>query len=113
MMKMIEKIEITMMNETVHNFRKGEFGVQNIEIDENRGFIEIEYGVQEGGEKKVLIPLQNVEKCEFMVKKTEENKVNQKTTRTNTKKKEKTDHPSLKKENKPNHPNKNPKKTVI
>lgn len=48
MMKMIEKIEITMMNETVHNFRKGEFGVQNIEIDETRGFIEIEYGVQEG-----------------------------------------------------------------
>lgn len=69
---MVEKIEITMMNETVHNFRKGEFGVQNIEINETRGFIEIEYGVKEGGEKRVLIPLQNVEKCEFVVKKVEE-----------------------------------------
>jgi hypothetical protein len=69
MIKMIDKIEITMINETVHNFRKGEFGVQRILIDESRGFIEIEYGLQEGGEKKVMIPLQNVEKCEFMVKK--------------------------------------------
>jgi len=69
---MIDKIEITMINETVHNFRKGEFGVQSIEIDETRGLIEIEYGIQEGGEKKVLIPLQNVEKCEFMIKKVEE-----------------------------------------
>ncbi len=65
---MIERIEISMINETVHNFRKGEFGVQKIEIDEVRGFIEIEYGVQEGGEKKVLIPLENVEKCEFIDK---------------------------------------------
>jgi len=69
---MIEKIEITMINETVHNFRKGEFGVHNITIDENRGFIEIEYSAQEGGEKKVMIPLQNVEKCEFIVKRVEE-----------------------------------------
>jgi hypothetical protein len=90
MMKMIEKIEITMMNETVHNFRKGEFGVQNIEIDETRGFIEIEYGVQEGGEKKVLIPLQNVEKCEFMVKNTDENQVKEKTNLPNIKKNQKT-----------------------
>jgi len=65
---MIDKIEISMINETVHNFRKGEFGVQSIEIDEIRGFIEIEYGIQEGGIKKVMIPLQNVEKCEFMEK---------------------------------------------
>lgn len=65
---MIDKIEIGMINETVHNFRKGEFGVRNIEIDEIRGFIEIEYGAQEGGVKKVLIPLQNVEKCEFIEK---------------------------------------------
>ncbi len=71
MIEMIDKIEITMINETVHNFRKGEFGVQKILIDESRGFIEIEYGLQEGGEKKVMIPLQNVEKCEFMVKKIE------------------------------------------
>jgi hypothetical protein len=97
MMKMIEKIEITMMNETVHNFRKGEFGVQNIEIDETRGFIEIEYGVQEGGEKKVLIPLQNVEKCEFMVKNTDENQVKEKTNLPNIKKNQKTEHPSLRK----------------
>ena len=73
---MIEKIEITMINETVHNFRKGEFGVQNISIDETRGFIEIEYGIQEGGEKKVMIPLQNVEKCEFVVKNVEDVNVN-------------------------------------
>jgi hypothetical protein len=65
---MIEKIEISMINETVHNFRKGEFGVQKIEIDEVRGFIEIDYGAQEGGVKKVLIPLENVEKCEFIDK---------------------------------------------
>lgn len=69
---MIDKIEITMINETVHNFRKGEFGVQHIEIDEARGLIEIDYGTQEGGEKKVLIPLQNVEKCEFVVKNVDE-----------------------------------------
>lgn len=87
MIKMIEKIEITMMNETVHNFRKGEFGVQNIDIDETRGFIEIEYNIQEGGKKKVLIPLQNVEKCEFMVKKAEEIKVKEKTNLSNLKKK--------------------------
>jgi hypothetical protein len=68
MIEMIEKIEISMINETVHNFRKGEFGVQKIEIDESRGFIEIEYTIQETGSKKVMIPLQNVEKCEFMVK---------------------------------------------
>lgn len=50
---MIEKIEIGMINETVHNFRKGEFGVQSIEIDEIRGFIEVEYGAQEGGVKRL------------------------------------------------------------
>ncbi len=67
-MKIIEKIEISMMNETIHNFRKGEFGVQNIEINEKKGLIEIDYGVQEGGQRKVLIPIKNIEKCEFMVK---------------------------------------------
>ena len=66
-MKIIEKIEISMMNETIHNFRKGEFGVQNIEINEKKGLIEIDYGVQEGGQRKVLIPIENIEKCEFMV----------------------------------------------
>lgn len=98
---MIEKIEITMMNETVHNFRKGEFGVQNIEINETRGFIEIEYVVQEGGEKKVLIPLQNVEKCEFIVKNVEESKVKE-TNRPNHQKNQKTAHPNLKKNHKTN-----------
>jgi hypothetical protein len=107
MIKMIEKIEITMMNETVHNFRKGEFGVQNIEINETRGFIEIEYGVQEGGEKKVLIPLQNVEKCEFMLKMTDESKSKEKKARPpNIKKDQKTDRPNLRKKQKMKHPDK-------
>ncbi len=52
----------------VHNFRRGEFGVENIEIDELRGIIQISYGIKEGGQKYVLIPLQNVEKCEFLDK---------------------------------------------
>jgi hypothetical protein len=65
---MIEKIEISMINETVHNFRRGEFGVESIEIDEERGLIEIKYAAHEGGEKQVLIPLQNVEKCEYLEK---------------------------------------------
>jgi hypothetical protein len=68
MTKMIDKIEINMINESVHNFRVGEFGVKNIEIDEVRGFIEVDYGTLEIGMKKVLIPLQNVEKCEFIDK---------------------------------------------
>jgi hypothetical protein len=65
---MIEKIEVSMTSGDVHNFRKGEFGVENIEIDELRGLIQISYGVKEGGKKYVLIPLQNVEKCEFLDK---------------------------------------------
>ncbi|MGA2675424.1 MAG: hypothetical protein ACLQG5_03680 [Methanobacterium sp.] len=68
MTKMIDKIEINMINESVHNFRIGEFGVKNIEIDEIRGFIIVDYGTMEIGMKKVLIPLQNVEKCEFIDK---------------------------------------------
>lgn len=66
---MIDKIEITMINETVHNFRRGEFGVENIEIDELRGLIEIIYAAHEMGTTKVIIPLQNVEKCEYLEKK--------------------------------------------
>ncbi|HMK54015.1 MAG TPA: hypothetical protein VK444_04455 [Methanobacteriaceae archaeon] len=66
---MIERIEINMTNGIVHNFRRGEFGVENIEIDHLRGFIEITYITQEIGKKQVLIPLQNVEKCEFLEKK--------------------------------------------
>ncbi len=67
---MIDRIEVSMINESVHNFRKGEFGVENIEIDETRGLIEILYVDQEIGTKKVIIPLQNVEKCEMLEKKT-------------------------------------------
>ena len=52
----------------VHNFRRGEFGVESIEIDELRGIIQISYGNTEGGKKYVLIPLQNVEKCEYLDK---------------------------------------------
>jgi len=63
--KMIDRIEVSMINESVHNFRKGEFGVESIEIHEKRGLIEIIYGAQETGRKIVLIPMQNVEKCEF------------------------------------------------
>ncbi len=62
---MIDRIEVSMINESVHNFRKGEFGVESIEIHEKRGLIEIIYGAQETGRKIVLIPMQNVEKCEF------------------------------------------------
>ena len=47
---------------------KGEFGVESIEIDELRGIIQISYGNTEGGKKYVLIPLQNVEKCEYLDK---------------------------------------------
>ncbi len=65
---MIEKIEISMNSGDVHNFRRGEFGVENIEIEELRGLIQISYGVKEGGKKYVLIPLQNVEKCEYLDK---------------------------------------------
>jgi hypothetical protein len=65
---MIEKIEITTTSGDVHNFKKGEFGVEAIEIDELRGLIEISYGLTEGGKKYVFIPLPSVEKCEFLDK---------------------------------------------
>lgn len=65
---MIEKIEITTTSGDVHNFKKGEFSVEAIEIDELRGLIEISYGLTEGGKKYVFIPIQNVEKCEFLDK---------------------------------------------
>lgn len=65
---MIDKLEVGMMNGSVHNFKKGEFGVEKIEINESRGFIEISYASHEGEIKHVLIPLQNVEKCEYVNK---------------------------------------------
>ena len=46
----------------VHNFKRGEFGVESIEIEELRGLIQISYGIKEGGKKYVMIPLQNIEK---------------------------------------------------
>lgn len=63
---MIERVEVTMTNGTVHNFRRGEFGVESIIINHQSGFVEILYGQQEIGRKQVLIPLQNVEKCELV-----------------------------------------------
>jgi hypothetical protein len=57
-----------MINESVHNFRRGEFGVESIEMDEDRGLIEIIYATQDSGRKIVLLPLENVEKCEFIEK---------------------------------------------
>ncbi len=65
---MIEKIEVSMASGDVHNFKRGEFGVESMEIDELRGLIQISYGNKEGGKKYVLIPLQNVEKCEYLDK---------------------------------------------
>ena len=65
---MIDRIEVSMINESVHNFRRGEFGVESIEMDEDRGLIEIIYATQDSGRKIVLLPLENVEKCEFIEK---------------------------------------------
>ena len=63
---MIERIEVSMTSGDVHNFRRGEFGVESIEIDELRGIIQISYANKEDGKKYVLLPLQNVEKCEYL-----------------------------------------------
>jgi hypothetical protein len=57
-----------MINQNVHNFKRGEFGVENIEINESRGFIEIKYFSHEVGDRYVLIPLHNVEKIDFLQK---------------------------------------------
>jgi phage-related protein len=65
---LIEKIEVSMTSGDVHNFKRGEFGVESIEIDELRGIIQISYANKEGGKKYVLLPLQNVEKCEYLDK---------------------------------------------
>jgi hypothetical protein len=65
---LIEKVEVSMTSGDVHNFKRGEFGVESIEIDELRGLIQISYANKEGGKKYVLIPLQNVEKCEYLDK---------------------------------------------
>jgi hypothetical protein len=65
---MIEKLEVSLINENVHNFKRGEFGVEKIEIDEDRGLIEITYERKEDGTKRVIIPMQNIEKVDFIQK---------------------------------------------
>jgi len=62
---MIEKLEVSLINENVHNFKRGEFGVEKIEIDEEKGLIEITYAQKEDGTKRVIIPLQNIEKVDY------------------------------------------------
>ena len=63
---MIEKLEVSLINENVHNFKRGEFGVERIEIDEKKGLIEIVYAPKEDGVKRVIIPLQNIEKVDYI-----------------------------------------------
>ncbi len=63
--KMIEKLEVTLINENVHNFKRGEFGVQNININDKRGLVEITYDPKEDGTKRVIIPIQNIEKVDY------------------------------------------------
>lgn len=73
--KMIEKLEVSLINENVHNFKRGEFGVEKIEINEDKGLIEITYEPKEDGTKMVIIPMQNIEKVDYterIVKKTPE-----------------------------------------
>jgi len=65
---MIEKLEVSLINENVHNFKRGEFGVDKIEIDEDKGLIEITYVPKEDGTKRVIIPMQNIEKVDFTEK---------------------------------------------
>ena len=65
---MIEKLEVSLINENVHNFKRGEFGVEKIEINEDKGLIEITYVPKEDGTKRVIIPMQNIEKVDFIEK---------------------------------------------
>ncbi|MCK9151264.1 hypothetical protein [Methanobacterium alcaliphilum] len=65
---MIEKIEVSMTNQNVHNFKRGEFGVEGIDVNEKSGFIEIKYFSKEVGTRYVILPLNNVEKCDYIVK---------------------------------------------
>ena len=65
---MIEKLEVSLINENVHNFKRGEFGVQKIEINEDKGLIEITYERKEDGTKMVIIPMQNIEKVDYTEK---------------------------------------------
>lgn len=69
---MIEKLEVSLINENVHNFKRGEFGVEKIEIDEDKGFIEVTYAPKEDGVKRIIIPMQNIEKVDFTLRETKE-----------------------------------------
>lgn len=71
MIKTIEKLEVSLINENVHNFKRGEFGVERIEIDEEKGLIEIIYAPKEDGTKRVIIPMQNIEKVDYTERITE------------------------------------------
>ncbi|MEN4006499.1 MAG: hypothetical protein PQ964_03990 [Methanobacteriaceae archaeon] len=59
---MIEKLEVTLINENVHNFKRGEFGVSKIEIDEDRGLIEVAYDPKEDGTKHVKFQCRTLKK---------------------------------------------------
>jgi phage-related protein len=65
---MIEKLEVSLINENVHNFKRGEFGVEKIKINDDKGLIEIIYATKEDGTKRVIIPLQNIEKVDYTEK---------------------------------------------
>lgn len=65
---MIEKLEVTLINENVHNFKRGEFGVSKIEIDEDKCLIEVVYDPKEDGTKRIIIPMQNIEKVDYIEK---------------------------------------------
>jgi len=65
---MIEKLEVSLINENVHNFKSGEFGVKKIEINNDKGLIEVTYEPKENGIKHVIIPMQNIEKVDYTEK---------------------------------------------
>lgn len=65
---MIEKLEVSLINENVHNFKRGEFGVKKIEINDDKGLIDVTYEPKEDGIKHVIIPMQNIEKVDYTEK---------------------------------------------
>ncbi|MBE2900616.1 hypothetical protein DNK57_07430 [Methanothermobacter thermautotrophicus] len=65
---MIEKIELTMINGTVHHFKRGKFGVEMIKVDKDKCLILVSFAEREFGKREIIIPLQNVEKCEYLLR---------------------------------------------
>ncbi|MDI6702762.1 hypothetical protein [Methanothermobacter wolfeii] len=65
---MIDKMELTMTNGTVHHFRRGEFGVEAIMVDKDKCFIKVSFKERDFGKREIIIPLQNVEKCDYIIK---------------------------------------------